>query len=111
MSKTIEYKDHKFHLGFNDGSRESLMKFLNDEQILHNGQIVSISTSKISDEIITSAIKKVFDMRPGMIIRDLKLLRPIYKKTACYGHFGRDDPDFTWEKTDKIVEFKKAVTN
>jgi hypothetical protein len=50
MSKTIEYKDHKFHLGYNDGSIETLMKFLNDEQILHNGQISSISTSKVSDE-------------------------------------------------------------
>jgi len=47
---------------------------------------------------------KNFDLRPGCIIRDLKLLRPIYTKTAAYGHFGREDPDFTWE-TVKPLEF------
>jgi S-adenosylmethionine synthetase len=58
-------------------------------------------TGKISDEKITELVLKHFDMRPKAIIDNLKLLRPIYKKTAVYGHFGRDDPDFTWEKTDK----------
>jgi S-adenosylmethionine synthetase len=43
-------------------------------------------------------VQKNFDLRPGVIIRDLQLRRPIYEKTACYGHFGRNDPDFTWEK-------------
>lgn len=55
-------------------------------------------TGKKSDAEITDIVKKNFDLRPGRIIRDLNLLRPIYSKTAAYGHFGRDDPDFTWEK-------------
>ena len=71
----------------------------------------TFGTSKYSDEKITNAIKQIFDMRPGIIIKNLNLLRPIYRKTACYGHFGRDDPDFTWEKTDKKDELKKAVIN
>lgn len=71
----------------------------------------TFGTSKHSDEAITNAVKQIFDMRPGIIIKNLNLLRPIYQKTACYGHFGRDDPDFTWEKTDKKEELKKAVTN
>ena len=64
-------------------------------------------TGKIPDEQLAEIVKKVFDMRPGMIIKHLKLLRPIYKKTACYGHFGREDPDFTWEMTDRIEELKQ----
>jgi S-adenosylmethionine synthetase len=61
----------------------------------------TFGTGSYPDERITEAASKVFDMRPGIIIRDLDLLRPIYRKTACYGHFGREDPDFTWERTDK----------
>jgi S-adenosylmethionine synthetase len=71
----------------------------------------TFGTGKVSDEKITEAITKTFDMRPGIIIKTLDLLRPIYRKTACYGHFGRDNPDFTWEKTDKKEELKKAVIN
>jgi len=69
----------------------------------------TLGTGNFSDERITEAVGKVFDMRPGMIIKNLDLLRPIYRKTACYGHFGRNDPDFTWERTDKTVELKKAL--
>jgi S-adenosylmethionine synthetase len=58
-------------------------------------------TGKIPDEKITELVLKYFDMRPKAIIDHLKLLRPIYRKTAVYGHFGRRDPDFTWEQTDK----------
>ena len=59
------------------------------------------------DEIkIEEAVREVFDLRPRAIIKQLDLLRPIYKKTAAYGHFGRDDPDFTWERTDKVDELK-----
>jgi len=58
-------------------------------------------TGKISEEKLLPLIKKHFPIKPADIIRELKLLRPIYKKTAAYGHFGRDDKDFTWEKTDK----------
>jgi len=66
-------------------------------------------TGKVDDERITEAVGKTFDMRPGMIIRHLDLLRPIYRKTACYGHFGRTDPDFTWERTDKGGALRRAL--
>jgi len=58
----------------------------------------SYGTGKKSDEELLEIVKKNFDLRPGMIIRDLKLRRPIYRKTASFGHFGREDPDFEWEK-------------
>jgi S-adenosylmethionine synthetase len=66
-------------------------------------------TGIVPDEKITEAVKKVFDMTPKGIIEELKLRRPIYRKTAAYGHFGRDDPDFTWERTDKVDELRKYV--
>ena len=66
-------------------------------------------TGRVPDERITEAVKEVFDMTPRGIIEHLNLRRPIYKKTAVYGHFGRDDPDFTWERTDKVDELKKHV--
>jgi S-adenosylmethionine synthetase len=69
----------------------------------------TFGTGKVSDEIITKAANEVFDMRPGIIIRDLDLLRPIYRKTACYGHFGREDPDFTWERTDRVEALRNSV--
>jgi S-adenosylmethionine synthetase len=52
--------------------------------------------------------RKHFDLRPGAILRDLDLMRPIYAKTAAYGHFGRDDHDFTWERTDKAEALREA---
>ena len=58
---------------------------------------------------LASLVKKHFDFRPKAIIQQLQLKRPIYKKTASYGHFGRNDPDFTWEKTDKAEELKKEI--
>jgi len=64
----------------------------------------TFGTGKVSEEKLVRIIPKVFDLSPGGIIRHLKLSRPIYQKTACYGHFGRNDPDFTWEKTDKVKE-------
>lgn len=67
-------------------------------------------TGKVSDEKITEAVKKVFDMTPKGIIQELKLRRPIYRKTAAYGHFGRDDPDFTWERTDKVGQLRKYLS-
>jgi len=66
-------------------------------------------TGKVPDGQITAAVIKVFDMTPRGIIDHLKLRRPIYQKTAAYGHFGRDDPDFTWERTDKIDELKRNL--
>ena len=66
-------------------------------------------TEVIPRKRICEIVNEVFDLRPAPIIEYLKLLRPIYKKTACYGHFGRNDPDFTWEKTNMVdVLTKKA---
>ena len=62
----------------------------------------------ISDEEISEKIMKVFDLSPGGIIKTLDLQRPIYKQTAAYGHFGRNDLDLPWERTDKAEELKKA---
>jgi S-adenosylmethionine synthetase len=58
---------------------------------------------------IQDAIREVFDLRPAAIIRDLDLLRPIYAATAAYGHFGRELPDFTWERTDRVEALRSAV--
>ena len=58
---------------------------------------------------LTAAIRDVFDLRPAAIVRDLDLLRPIYRKTAAYGHFGRELPDFTWERTDRVEALRSAV--
>ena len=66
-------------------------------------------TGKTSDERIAEIIKKAFPLRPSQIIKHLNLRRSIYKKTAAYGHFGREDPDFTWEKTDRIEEIRKEA--
>ena len=68
----------------------------------------TFGTGRVSDAEITEAIKRVFDLRPGAIIRDLDLRRPIYEKTAAYGHFGREDADFTWEKTNRVDELRSA---
>ncbi len=66
-------------------------------------------TGVVPDKEIEKLIEKIFDLRPGMIIKHLDLLRPIYKQTAAYGHFGRKNPDFTWEKTDMVEVLKKEV--
>jgi len=71
--------------------------------------VETFGTGKIADEKIASLISEYFDLRPGAIIRDLDLRRPIYRKTAAYGHFGRDDIEFPWEKTDKAAALKKAA--
>lgn len=69
----------------------------------------TFGTGKASDEKIAEAAQDVFDCRPGLIIKNLNLLRPIYRKTAAGGHFGRDDPDFTWERTDKAEALRSRV--
>ena len=69
----------------------------------------TFGTGKIEDKKIKQLIKEHFDLRPKAIIQHLDLLRPIYKKTAAYGHFGRERPEFTWEKTDKAEELKAAA--
>ena len=69
----------------------------------------TFDTGKISDEKIVELIGQHFDLRPKGIIQTLDLLRPIYLKTAAYGHFGRDEPEFTWENTDKAASLKAAA--
>jgi S-adenosylmethionine synthetase len=69
----------------------------------------TFGTEKIAVERIEGLVKEHFDLRPGAIIRDLDLQRPIYSKTAAYGHFGRDDHDFTWERTDKAEALRQAA--
>jgi S-adenosylmethionine synthetase len=64
--------------------------------------IDSFGTSKIPPDRIAEIVREVFSFKPANIITRLKLLRPIYKKTSVYGHFGRNDPDFSWEKTDMV---------
>jgi S-adenosylmethionine synthetase len=66
-------------------------------------------TGTVSDRTIEAAVERVFDLRPGAIIRALDLRRPIFEKTAAYGHFGRKDPDFTWEATNRVDELRDAV--
>lgn len=68
----------------------------------------TFGTSVVAEDAIERAVGEVFDLRPGAIIRDLDLRRPIYEKTAAYGHFGRDDEDFTWEHTDRVDELRAA---
>ena len=72
-------------------------------------RVETFGTAKVAEEKIVQAIRKVFDLRPAAIIRDLDLRRPIYKQTAAYGHFGREDLDLSWEKTDRTEELLAAV--
>jgi len=74
-----------------------------------NVTVYTEGTGKISDEQIVELVNAHFDLRPKGIIRMLDLLRPIYLKTAAYGHFGRDEPEFTWEKTDKADALRAAA--
>jgi len=69
----------------------------------------TFGTGVVDDLKLQEAVTEVFDLRPAAIIRDLDLLRPIYAQTAAYGHFGREDEDFTWEKTDKAEALREAA--
>ena len=71
--------------------------------------ITTFGTGKISDEKISELVQNHFDLRPKGIVQMLDLLRPIYEKTAAYGHFGRDEPEFTWENTDKALALAAAA--
>jgi len=71
--------------------------------------VETFGTEKVRVGAIEEAVKKTFDLRPGAIIRDLDLRRPIYRKTAAYGHFGRNDKDFTWERTDRAEALAEAA--
>ena len=72
--------------------------------------VETFGTGKVDDTVIIEAIRDTFDLSPAGIIRELNLLRPIYKQTAAYGHFGRELPDFTWEKLDKVDELRKKAS-
>jgi len=63
----------------------------------------------ITDEMIEQAVCEVFSFKPAAIIKQLNLLRPIYAKTTNYGHFGKDDPDLTWERTDRAKDLRRAL--
>ncbi|QDK36827.1 methionine adenosyltransferase [Bdellovibrio sp. NC01] len=71
--------------------------------------INDFGTSKVGSEVLEQAVRKVFDLRPARITKDLDLLRPIYSPTAAYGHFGRTEETFTWERLNKVEELKAAV--
>ncbi|MEN8243139.1 MAG: methionine adenosyltransferase domain-containing protein, partial [Chloroflexota bacterium] len=71
--------------------------------------VETFDTGKIPDEKIAELVSEYFDLRPGAIIRDLDLRRPIYQQTAAYGHFGRDDIELPWERTDKADILRKAA--
>jgi len=71
--------------------------------------VETFGTEKVDVKKIEKAVKEIFDLRPAAIIKNLNLLRPIYRKTAAYGHFGRRDRDFTWEKLDKVDEIKSFL--
>lgn len=71
--------------------------------------VETFGTGQIPDEQIAQIVKENFDLRPGAIIRDLNLRRPIFRQTAAYGHFGRDDLDLPWEQTDKVAALRKAA--
>ncbi len=70
--------------------------------------VTTLGTGEMSDEILTKAVREVFDLRPYFILKRLDLRRPIFQKTTNYGHFGRELPEFTWEKTDAVDDLKTA---
>jgi S-adenosylmethionine synthetase len=72
-------------------------------------EVDCFGTERIPAQRIEELVRQHFDLRPAAIIRDLDLRRPIYAKTAAYGHFGRDDHDFTWERTDKAEALREAA--
>ncbi len=71
--------------------------------------VETYGTGKVSNEVLTQLVREHFDLRPKGIVKMLNLLRPIYTKTAAYGHFGRDEPEFTWEATDRAASLKAAA--
>ena len=71
--------------------------------------VETFGTGNVPDEKISELVDEFFDLRPGAIIRDLDLRRPIYQQLAAYGHFGREEPGFTWEKKDRVKELLKLI--
>jgi S-adenosylmethionine synthetase len=71
--------------------------------------VETFGTAKVDEDRINACIRQIFPVKPAELVSHLKLKRPIYRKTAAYGHFGRNDPDFTWEATDKVADVKRAL--
>jgi S-adenosylmethionine synthetase len=71
--------------------------------------VETFGTGKLAGAELTRLVEQEFDLRPGAIVRDLDLRRPIFQKTAAYGHFGRSDHDFTWERTDRVDALRAAA--
>jgi S-adenosylmethionine synthetase len=71
--------------------------------------VETFGTETVDPEKISEGVRQVFDLRPAAISRDLDLRRPIYKKTAAYGHFGRSEKEFTWEDTSRVDDLKSAL--
>ena len=71
--------------------------------------VETFGTGKLPDSELIGIVSEEFDLRPGAIVRDLDLRRPIFQKTAAYGHFGRTDHDFTWERTDRVEALRAAA--
>jgi S-adenosylmethionine synthetase len=69
----------------------------------------TFGTETVDNEAIVNAVKELFDLRPAAILRDLDLRRPIYRKTAAYGHFGRSEKEFSWEATPRVDDLKSAL--
>ena len=69
----------------------------------------TFGTAKVDPTAIEDAVKSIFDLRPGAIVRDLDLRRPVFKETAAYGHFGRTGDGFTWERTDRVDDLRSAL--
>ncbi len=72
-------------------------------------RVDSFDTGRIAEDAIVDIINRVFDLRPGMIIKNLNLRRPLYRQVAAYGHFGRNDLKLPWEKLDKVREIRKLA--
>ena len=71
--------------------------------------VETFGTETVDPVKIAQAVREVFDLRPAAIVRDLDLKRPIYRRTAAYGHFGRSDKEFTWEATPRVDDLKRAL--
>jgi S-adenosylmethionine synthetase len=71
--------------------------------------VETFGTELVGRAVIAQLVDELFDLRPGAFREELRLHRPIYQKTAAYGHFGRDDHDFTWERTDKAAALRSAA--
>ena len=72
-------------------------------------EVETFGTGKVDEQTIINIVEKVFDLRPGAIIKELDLRRPIYKQTAAYGHFGRTDLNLPWEQLNKVEEIKNLL--